>query len=105
MAELLDETGRSYGTAITGPADERHRQVREALSATTPAARALPPWDQSRLAGIAAYSFVWPAADLTRSLYLKELHIAAACRRRGVGKLLIRSLAEVASEHGCSRVL
>jgi ribosomal protein S18 acetylase RimI-like enzyme len=48
---------------------------------------------------------VWPAADLTRSLYLKELHIAAACRRRGVGKLLIRSLAEVASEHGCSRVL
>jgi ribosomal protein S18 acetylase RimI-like enzyme len=51
------------------------------------------------------YSFVWPAADLTRSLYLKELHIAAACRRRGVGKLLVRSLAEVASEHGCSRVL
>lgn len=69
--------GRFYDTATAGPADERHRQVRDALSATTPAARALPVWDQSRLAGIAAYSFVWSAADLARWLYLKELHIAA----------------------------
>ena len=89
MAELLDRDGAVLWHRQYRPADERHRQVREALSATTPAARALPAWDQSRLAGIAAYSFVWPVADLTRSLYLKELHIAAACRRRGVGKLLI----------------
>jgi GNAT superfamily N-acetyltransferase len=104
IAELLDEMGRFYGTASAAPADERHRQVREALFATPPAAHALLAWDQSRLAGIAAYSFLWPAAGLTRSLYLKELYVAAAYRGRGLGTLLMRSLIEVASEHGCSRV-
>lgn len=104
IAELLDEMGRFYGTASAGPADERHRQVREALFGTPPAARALLAWDRSRLAGIAAYSFLWPALGLTRSLYLKELYVATAYRRRGIGTLLMRSLTEVASEHGCSRV-
>jgi hypothetical protein len=47
IAELLDEMGRFYGTASAGPADERHRQVREAVFATPPAARALLAWDQS----------------------------------------------------------
>ncbi len=103
-AELLDEMGRFYGTASARPADERHRQVREALFATPPAARALLARDQSRLAGIAAYSFLWPAAGLTRSLYLKELYVATTYRRRGIGTLLMRSLIEVATEHGCSRV-
>ena len=104
IAELLDEMGRFYGTASAKPAGERHRQVREALFATPPAARALLAWDQSRLAGIAAYSFLWPAAGLTRSLYLKELYVATPCRRRGIGTLLMRSLIQVASKHGCSRV-
>ena len=96
--------GRFYGTASAGPVYERHRQVREALFATPPAARALLAWDQSRLAGIAAYSFLWPAVGLTRSLYPKELNVATTYRRRGIGTLLMRSLIEVASEHGCSRV-
>jgi GNAT superfamily N-acetyltransferase len=39
-----------------------------------------------------------------RSLYLKELYIAAAHRRQGVGKLLMARLFEVAAEHECSRV-
>ncbi len=104
IAELPDEMGRFYGTASAGPVDERDRQVREALFATPPAARALLAWDQSRLAGIAAYSFLWPAVGLTRSLYLKELYVATTYRRRGIGTLLMRSLIEVASERGCSLV-
>jgi len=104
IAQLLDEMARFYGTATAGPVDQRHRQVREALFATPPAARALLACDQSRLAGIARYSFLWPAAGLTCSLYLKELYVATAYRHRGIGTLLISSLIEVASEHGCSRV-
>jgi GNAT superfamily N-acetyltransferase len=104
ITELLDEMACLYGTASAGPAEERHRQVRDALFATPSAAHALLAWDQSQLAGIAAYSFLWPAAGLTRSLYLKELYIATAYRHRGIGTKLMRSLLEVASEHGCSRV-
>jgi GNAT superfamily N-acetyltransferase len=104
IAGLLEEMGRFYGTAGTGVVEERHRQVREALFATPPAASALLAWDHSRLAGIATYSFLWPGAGLTRSLYLKELYVATACRRQGIGKLLMLSLLKVASDYGCSRV-
>ena len=53
---------------------------------------------------MAAYSFLWPAAGLTRSLYLKELYIGEGYRRRGAGRLLMQALFEVAGQHGCSRV-
>ena len=56
------------------------------------------------LAGLAAYSFLWPAIGPTRSLYLKELYVPAAYRGRGVGKLLMRAVFEAAARHGCSRV-
>lgn len=102
MVQLLEEMGRCYGT--TGAVEEQHRQVREALFASPPAARALLAWNQSQLAGMAAYSFLWPAVGLTRSLYLKELYVATAYRRCGIGLLLMRSLLDVAGSHGCSRV-
>jgi hypothetical protein len=38
-------------------------------------------WDGDDLAGFAAYSFLWPAVGLTRSLFLKELYVAEAARR------------------------
>jgi ribosomal protein S18 acetylase RimI-like enzyme len=55
-------------------------------------------------AGLAAYSFLWPAVGATRSLYLKELYVAGAYRRRGVGELLTRAVFETAAARGCSRV-
>ena len=54
--------------------------------------------------GIASYSFLWPAAGVTRSLYLKELYVRQAARRRGVGKLLMDELTGVANLHHCSRI-
>ena len=55
-------------------------------------------------AGLAAYSFLWPAVGVTRSLYLKELFVRAASRRHGIGKLLMRELDRIAAEHRCSRI-
>ncbi|WP_020519412.1 GNAT family N-acetyltransferase [Catelliglobosispora koreensis] len=52
----------------------------------------------------ASYSFLRPAADLTQSLYLKELYVSEAERRSGVGKLLMDRLIEIAQETACSRV-
>jgi GNAT superfamily N-acetyltransferase len=104
LAELLAEMGRFYGEAAAGPLDERTRRIGDALFASPPAAHALLAWDGTELAGMAAYSFLWPAAGLTRSLYLKELYVGERYRRRGAGKLLMQALFEMAGQCGCSRV-
>ncbi len=104
MAVLLEEMDRFYGTAPTEPLAMRLRQIHEALFANAPAAYALLAWDGIRLAGLAAYSFLWPAVGLTRSLYLKELYVADDYRNRGVGRLLMQAIFDVAGKHECSRV-
>ena len=104
IAGLLEEMDRFYGAAGAEPLDERARQISEALFSSPPAAYALLAWDGTQPAGVAAYSFLWPAVGLTRSLYLKELYIGEEYRRRGIGKLLMQALFEVAGKHGCSRV-
>jgi GNAT superfamily N-acetyltransferase len=53
---------------------------------------------------MAAYSFLWPAAGVTRSLYLKEIYVTGAFWRKGVGTLLMQRLCQVAVAHECSRV-
>jgi GNAT superfamily N-acetyltransferase len=54
--------------------------------------------------GFASYSFLWPAAGLTQSLYLKELFVTAKARRQGVGQALMERLIDIAKKAGCSRV-
>lgn len=104
MAELLQEMDHFYGARGAEPVGERVRQINEAVFASQPAAWVLLARDGARLAGIAAYSYLWPAVGLTRSLYLKELYVADAYKRQGVGKLLMQALFEEASLRGCSRV-
>ena len=83
---------------------ERVRQIGEAVFGDPPAAYVLLAWDGDRLAGLAAFSFLWPAAGLTSSLYLKELYVGDRRRGRGLGTLLMRALFEAAAKRGCSRV-
>jgi len=104
MATLLEEMDRFYGATGTEPAAERERQIRDALFASPPAAYALLAFDGDQLVGMAAYSFLWPAVRLTRSLYLKELYVAERSQRHGIGRALMAALVEVASKQGCSRV-
>lgn len=104
LAELLAEMDRFYGATEVDPLEERVRQIREALFSAPAAASVLLARDDAELAGFAAYSFLWPAVGLTRSLYLKELYVAGQYRRRGVARQLMSALLDVASQHGCSRV-
>jgi GNAT superfamily N-acetyltransferase len=107
IAELLDELDSFYGATDVEPAGQRRDHIREGLFASPPAAYALLAWVSDRgerLAGFASYSFLWPAAGRTRSLYLKELYVAETCRGKGVGALLMEALRLTATQHGCSRV-
>ena len=82
MAALLEEMDRFYGPTETDSLDRRARQIREAVFSDPPPAQVLLAWDERRLVGIAAYSFLWPAVGLTRSLFLKELYVARDHWRR-----------------------
>ncbi len=104
LTELLEEMDRFYGAVGGTSREERIRQTGEALFSDPAAAHVLLAWAGPRLAGMAAYSYLWPAVGRTRSLYLKELYVGENHRRGGVGKLLMRAVFETAGQHGCSRV-
>lgn len=105
IAELLAEMDRFYGADDDRePLGERIRQINEALFADPPAAYALLAWDGGALAGIATYSFLWPAIGLTRSLYLKELYVADRYRNQGIGRRLMGQLIQTVEKAGCTRV-
>jgi len=104
MAELLCEMDEFYGETIAEPATTKIDQINSVLFADRPLAYAILAWDGSNLAGMAAYSFLWPAALTTKSLYLKELYVSKSYRRHGIGKLLMEHIFKVAIDTDCSRV-
>jgi ribosomal protein S18 acetylase RimI-like enzyme len=104
IAALCAELDEFYGDLPAGTPAERAAQVRDVLFGVPPLAYALVAWDGDVSAGLAAYSFLWPASGLTASLYLKELYIAEAFRRTGVGRMLMNELTAVAARRGLSRV-
>ncbi|MET7561354.1 cyclophane-containing RiPP N-acetyltransferase HaaN [Streptomyces sp. NPDC005479] len=106
VAELIEEIERFYGSTEIQPLEERHSQVEEALFGSPPLASALLVEDGAgKLVGLAAYSFLWPAAGSSHSLFLKELYVRDTLRRQGVGARLMDELrALAAARPGCSRV-
>ncbi|MGM9466157.1 cyclophane-containing RiPP N-acetyltransferase HaaN [Streptomyces murinus] len=108
LAELIEEIERFYGAADTDiqPLDERLAQVEDALFGSPPLAAALLVEDDAGdLAGLAAYSFLWPAAGSSHSLFLKELYVRDSLRRAGIGARLMEELrALAAARPGCSRL-
>jgi GNAT superfamily N-acetyltransferase len=104
VASLLTEVDRYYGAKVEEPLAQRLPLIRSALFETPPSAYALLAWEEGRPVGLAAYSFLWPAAGVTRSVYLKELYVSESSRKQGVGHLLMRELCRIASANGCDRL-
>jgi len=100
---LLEEMDRHYGATEFEPLEQRVAQITEALFGNVPAGFGLLAWAGDQLVGLASYSFLWPAAGVTRSLYLK-LYVARTHRRSGIGRLLMDHLFTLAAKHGCTRV-
>lgn len=104
MASLLAEVDEYYSGTREEPSDERLRLISEAVFGPHPSGHVLLAWDDDRLVGLASYSFLWPAAGVTRSIFLKELYVVKLSRRLGVGHLLMSELCRIALDNDCSRV-
>lgn len=104
IAELLREMDEHYDDKPIESVEVKTAQVKAVLFTNRPLAYALLARDGSQLIGMAAYSFLWPARQRTKSLYLKELYVSTYYRRQGIGKLLMKRLFEVAIDRGCTRV-
>ncbi|MFE2429391.1 cyclophane-containing RiPP N-acetyltransferase HaaN [Streptomyces sp. NPDC059373] len=109
LSELIEEIERFYGSTDSDiqPFDERQSQVEEALFGSPPLASALLVQDDETgdIIGLAAYSFLWPAAGSSHSLFLKELYVRDTLRQQGIGARLMNELRAIAAARpGCSRV-
>ena len=104
IAGLMCEMEKFYGGEVTEPLEEQAAQISAVLFGEHPSAYALVAWDGDEAVGFASYSFLWPAAGFTRSLYLKELYVAEAHRHGGIGGVFMDALHATARREGCSRV-
>jgi GNAT superfamily N-acetyltransferase len=59
--------------------------------------------EMDRIVGFVAFSPIYPGA-LASGLFIKELFVAGACRKTGIGTQLMRAVAEYAVQHGYKRL-
>ncbi|MFK0173444.1 GNAT family N-acetyltransferase [Streptomyces sp. NPDC090306] len=101
ISVILGEVEEYYGGENT-PGDPD--QIRAALFSEQPAATLLLARDGDDVLGLASTCRLWPAAGADTSLFLKELYVREAARRRGVARALMDAVREEALRLSCSRV-
>lgn len=101
ISVLLGEIESYYGGKDV-PGDQG--QIRSALFSELPAAVVLLARDGGDVVGLASFSRLWPAAGAEASVFLKELYVRAAARRRGVARELMAAVRAEATAAGCARV-
>jgi GNAT superfamily N-acetyltransferase len=104
VADLLYEVERFYGAVDVPQRPKWEQQIVSVLFSDAPAARVLLAVEANEPQGFASYSFLWPAAGVSKSLFLKELYVREPHRRRGVGVSLMSRLCSIAIETGSTRV-
>ncbi len=77
--------------------------LRESLFGESPAAEALLAFAGEEAAGFAVYFHTYSTFLARRGMYLHDLYVSPAYRRRGLGTLLLRRVAAIAVERGCGR--
>ncbi|MEM8562994.1 MAG: GNAT family N-acetyltransferase [Pseudomonadota bacterium] len=60
--------------------------------------------EQGEAIGLATLALLYPAPNETCQLFIKELFVSQSMQRRGVGKYIMRFIAEYAHSRDCSRI-
>lgn len=61
-------------------------------------------WENRRPLGLAIFTFLHPTRSPGGVLLMKDLFVSSQARSRGVGRLLMARLAQIAKEQECSRI-
>jgi len=104
LADLFREMDKFYGETTDESVEAKTENINRALFSDHPRVYALVARESDVIVGFASYSFLWPAAMSTKSLYLKELYVKQGHRNTGIGRLLMAYVFRVALESDCSRV-
>lgn len=78
-------------------------RMREALFGSSPQARAILAECGKEPVGMAVFFFSFSTFQARPGLYLEDLYVKEAFRRRGYGERMLRYLARVAVQNGCGR--
>lgn len=78
--------------------------LRTQLFGTAPIAHTVIAYAGNEPAGFALYFFNFSTFLARPGLYLEDLYVTPAWRKRGIGRALLAYLARVASDHGCGRM-
>ena len=98
IQELADYEQLSH--EVTASKERLH----EALFGSAPVAHAVIARDGSEPAGFALYFFNFSTFLAKPGLYLEDLFVRSAWRKRGLGRQLLAHLARIAVERGCGRM-
>lgn len=102
LAELLSEMQRHYGFPVL---DEQALEA--ALLACKPVSAAFDPrviiaGMDNVVVGSIILNVTFPAHELSRSLYIRDLYVAKALRRHGIGRALVQAAARQTFAEGFS---
>lgn len=99
LAALMEEMQTHYQVPCPSRAE-----IIAGLRAMPPGAEILIVEENDAILGFAAFSGIYPGPGLKPGIFLKELFVSAAQRSRGLGRDLMRALAELARERGLARI-
>jgi GNAT superfamily N-acetyltransferase len=79
-------------------------QLRDSLFGSRPAAEVIIAWADNDAVGFALFFHNYSTFLAQPGLYLEDLFVVPEWRRRGVGRLLLERLAQIAVERECGRL-
>jgi GNAT superfamily N-acetyltransferase len=102
LAALFAEMQRHYKRPVS---DDQAAEA--AAIACRPAVMLFDPWvliavADNTVAGSIVMNVMFPAYELSRALYIRDLYIARTMRRRGVGQALVKAAARLTYSKGYS---
>jgi GNAT superfamily N-acetyltransferase len=100
FAPLLAEMQRHYGQPVPEQAALEAATLLCHLPAEGFNPRTLLAVADGAVIGSCVLNVMMPAAELRRSLYIRDLFVSATTRRRGIGRALVRAAAQLVVEGG-----